>query len=259
MSTRIGVDTGGTFTDLVALDEESGELHLAKQPSTPDNPSRAVFNVLSRSGINLADTSLLVLGTTIGTNALLERKGARVVYITTVGFEDIPFIQRIDKKDPYDLQWQKPEPFVTRRDCIGVRERVLSDGSILESPSLQELERLKSLVYERLGNYTDDTAIAVNLLFSYLNPENEKLLKDFLTRHFPTIPVSISSEISPIWREYERASTTIIDAYLKPRMSAFVEGLEHQLSKDNFRGTLAEEVAPYVALIGPRAWESVPV
>ena len=124
MTIRIGVDTGGTFTDLVAIDDATHEMLVVKKPSTPSEPSRAVFEAWKSLSRPLEEASALVLGTTLATNALLTRRGARVLYITTEGFEDIPHLQRSDRKDPYDLQAVRPEPLVTRADCIGVAERV---------------------------------------------------------------------------------------------------------------------------------------
>ena len=238
MSLRVGVDTGGTFTDLVALDESTGALQFAKRPSTPHAPGEAVLDVLSRLEVPLQQVGLLVLGTTVGTNAVLERSGARVIYLTTAGFEDIPYIQRIDKKDPYDLQWLKPQPFVARRDCLGVDERVTSDGTVLRPLADRELKRVAAAVERRLQGAVTGVAIAVNLLFSYANPVHERALARLLRDRLPGVPVSVSSDILPIWREYERASTTIIDAYLRPRLEAMIGGLERGLHEQGFQGAI---------------------
>ena len=238
MSSRVGVDTGGTFTDLVALDESTGALQFAKRPSTPHAPGQAVLDVLSRLEVPLEQVALLVLGTTVGTNAVLERSGARVIYLTTAGFEDIPYIQRIDKKDPYDLQWLKPRPFVARRDCLGVDERVTSDGTVLRPLTDDELERVAGAVEQRLEGADTGVAIAVNLLFSYANPVHERALARLLRERLPGVPVSVSSDISPLWREYERASTTIIDAYLRPRLEVMIGGLERGLHEQGFQGAV---------------------
>ena len=243
MAYRMGVDTGGTFTDLVAVDTDGrGLLHIAKVPSTPAQPGRAVFDALARSGVPAEELSLLVLGTTLGINAVLERRGARVLYLTTDGFQDMPFIQRIDKKDPYDLQWQKPVPFVARRDCIGVRERVGAGGEVLAELTGDELERVAGLVAERLAEHggapARSAALAVNLLFSYANPAHERRLAEFLGRRFPDLPVSTACAIAPMWREYERGSTAILDAYLRPRMSGWIEELEQGLGERRFGGAL---------------------
>ena len=238
MSSRVGVDTGGTFTDLVALDKSTGALQFVKRPSTPHAPGEAVLDVLSRLEVPLQQVALLVLGTTVGTNAVLQRSGARVIYLTTAGFEDIPYIQRIDKKDPYDLQWLKPQPFVARRDCLGVDERVASDGTVLRPLTDGEMERVAAAVERRLEGAVAGVAIAINLLFSYANPAHERALARLLRKRLPGIPVSVSSDISPLWREYERASTTIIDAYLRPRLEAMIGGLERGLHERGFGGAV---------------------
>ena len=242
MAYRMGIDTGGTFTDLVAVDAAGdGRLRIAKVPSTPAAPGRAVFDALAGSGVPVEELSLLVLGTTLGINAVLERRGARVLYLTTDGFQDVPFIQRIDKKDPYDLQWQKPVPFVARRDCIGVRERVAADGAVLTELTDDELERVAAAVEERLAEPAESpdrgAALAVNLLFSYVNPAHERRLAECLRRRFPDLPVSVAGAIAPMWREYERGSTTILDAYLRPRMSGWIRELERGLGERRFGGT----------------------
>lgn len=235
---RVGIDTGGTFTDLIALDPISGEIRVEKQPSTPAEPELAVLESIRRSGLLPEETEHVVLGTTIGTNALLQRRGARVVYLTTEGFEDIPYIQRVDKKDPYDLQWCKPQPFVQRSDCLGVRERVSALGTVLTALTEQELQRLAELIKRRIAQGGQEAAVAINLLFSYAEPAHERMLRDFLRDALPGLPLSISSEISPIWREYERASTTIVDAYLKPLMMRFLDELLEQLRNTGYRRPL---------------------
>jgi 5-oxoprolinase (ATP-hydrolysing) len=239
MAIRVGVDTGGTFTDFVALDESTGELTVSKRPSTPADPTEAVLEALVRSGVDPKEIALFVLGTTIGTNAVLQRSGSRVLFLTTEGFEDIPFIQRIDKKDPYDLQWEKPIPFVRRRDSLGVQERMTYDGTVLLPLTNAEAARVMRTVEERLEGEKGDVAIAVSLLFSFANRHHEDELKRLLAEKYPEIPVSISSETSPMWREYERASTTIIDAYLKPITRQFIGELEKLLKAQGVAGAFA--------------------
>ena len=132
MACRIGIDTGGTFTDIVLVDDASGEIATVKIASTPGDPARAVLDGLARLGRPPASIDSIVLGTTITTNAVLQRRGARVLYLATAGFEDVPQLQRADKPNPYDLQWERPRPLVARRDTIGVAERVRSDGTVIQ-------------------------------------------------------------------------------------------------------------------------------
>ena len=120
MGLRVGIDTGGTFTDLVAVDEASGRWHLAKVPSRPEDPVGTVVAALEAAELDASDVSFVVVGTTLGINAVLTRQGARVVFLTTKGFEDIPFIQRISRKYHYDYTWRKPKPLLRRPDSVGV-------------------------------------------------------------------------------------------------------------------------------------------
>src|SRR5207244_9358126 len=175
---RIGVDTGGTFTYLVAVEEATGAVRTVKVPSTPRQPAAATFEALRRSGLDPGEIGFFVLGTTIATNCLLERKGRRVVYVTTAGFEDVPYIQRVDRKSLYDLQWVKPAPYVARPDCIGVRERVLADGSVRMPLEGAELERVVEELRRRDAAAEGGVAVAVNLLFSYAFPGHERRLAE---------------------------------------------------------------------------------
>ena len=237
MVLRVGIDTGGTFTDLIGVVQNeqsgaSGRLVVTKRPSTPRRPEAGVFETLADSGISPGDIDSLILGSTMAINMLHTRSGARVLYLTTQGFEDVLFIQRINRRFHYDLDWVKPAPFAERRDCLGVRERISKDGDTLIPLDGQELARLRAVVAERLargGGGDRPAAIAINLLFSYVNPQHEQELAAFLQREFPDVPVSLSHAVAPIWREYERGSTTVADAYIKPHVAAFAGNLERGL------------------------------
>ena len=231
MAIRIGIDTGGTFTDLVAIDEESGEALVVKRPSTPDAPSDAIFDALEHSGISADKIGYFVLGTTVGVNALLQRKGARVLYVTTGGFEDVPFLQRVDRKFPYDLEWERPQPLVERRDCLGVAERLDYAGNVVDPLTSDALARLGDKLRARLDEDSNGAvAVAVNCLFSYVKPDHERLIREYLGREFPELSISLSHEVAPIWREYDRASTTIADAYIRPLLQGFIHALDQGLA-----------------------------
>lgn len=224
MSTRAGVDTGGTFTDLVALDEATGEIRITKVLSTPSHPSTAVFDAFAKAGLDTRDISYFVHGMTVATNALIERKGAEVALLTTDGFRDILRIQRVTRPRHFDLHWVKPKHFVPRSRCIGVPERVLRDGSVLVP--LDE-ERLREEIV-RLRHSNGVSAVAVSYLFSFVHPEHELRTRELLEELWPGVQVSLSHEVLPRWREYERTSTTVLDAYLKPLMHDYMQQLEDE-------------------------------
>src|SRR6516225_5496114 len=139
---RCGIDTGGTFTDLIGIDEASGDLILGKFPSSPADPFKSIVGVIRESGLDLGCTASIVLGTTLGLNALLQRKGARVIFVTTAGFEDVLFIQRMNRRYHYSFEWVKPKPLAERRDCLGVQERLDAQGRVLVPLREEEMERL---------------------------------------------------------------------------------------------------------------------
>ncbi len=207
----VGVDIGGTFTDFVAYDRETAEVRVWKNASTPREPTEGVMIGLGQLG-DTRDIEHLRLGTTIATNALLERKGGKVAYVTTQGFKDIPFIQRGNRRAHYDMSWIKPKPLVKRADCLEVDERIDRDGQILKALDEAEVRRIAAEIKAK----GDIEAVAVVLLFSYLDPAHERRLRDILAEELPDTPISISYEVLPKWKEYERASTTLADAYLKP-------------------------------------------
>jgi N-methylhydantoinase A len=230
MATRIGIDTGGTFTDLVGYDEAAGAFVYAKQSSTPHAPAAALAAVFRDAGAPDRDVDSIVVGTTVATNALLQRKGVRVVFVTTAGFEDVPFIGRLDKEELYNLHWEKPAPLVRRKDCFGVAERVEHDGTVHVPLKDSSLDELAAFVRKRLAS-GEEIAVAICLLYSYLMPDHERRIRDRLRADFPELAISTSHEIAPTWREYERASTTIGDAYLKPALRGYVGGVRATLAQ----------------------------
>jgi N-methylhydantoinase A len=227
---RIGVDTGGTFTDFVF--EAGDALQIFKLASTPDDPSRAITEGLKRvaaeTGAQLASIEV-IHGTTVGTNALLQRKGARTALVTTAGFEDVIEIGRQARPELYNLDAVKPPALVPSELRFGVRERVTATGEILEALSDSEVEDLVKKV--RRANCD---AIAVSLLFSFVDSQHE----DKIGRLLATlgIPISISHQILPEYREYERTSTVVVNAYLQPLMGRYLRRLTES---EEFHGSSA--------------------
>jgi len=214
---RIAIDTGGTFTDCVWV--EGGRVRMLKVFSTPDDPSRAIAEALGRIG---AKGSLTLLhGTTVGTNTLLQRKGARVALVTTAGFEDVIEIGRQARPKLYDLFFDRVEPLVPRDLRFGVNERVSSEGELLRQPSAAELQELTEGVGEKKPE-----AVAVSLLFSFANPKNEKAAASALGQL--GVPLSVSHQILPEFREYERTSTVVVNAYLQPVMGRYLGRIEER-------------------------------
>lgn len=217
---RVGVDTGGTFTDFVF--ETKGRLQIFKLASTPDDPSLAITQGLHRVA-ELTETRLreieVVHGTTVGTNALLQRRGARTALVTTRGFEDVLAIGRQARPELYNLNAVRPPPLVPDDLRFGVCERVTADGEILEPLAAEELASLlKRLKRARVKS------VAISLLFSFVHPEHERRIAEALSAL--NIPLSISHKILPEYREYERTSTVTINAYLQPLMSTYLKRLE---------------------------------
>ncbi|MGH7520101.1 MAG: hydantoinase/oxoprolinase family protein [Gemmatimonadales bacterium] len=211
--TRVGVDVGGTFTDLVAV-RPDGSLEIRKVDSTPADPAVGLFRALDALGDEPIDA--LVHGTTVATNALLERRGARVVLITTAGFEDLLWLRRQDRAGLYDLARHHPPPLVARDDVIGVNERMGPDGPIVAITE-QEVERVTEVVRTLAPE-----SIAISLLFAFRHPGPEERIAAALRAALPGIPVAASHEVLPFFREFERTSTTTAEAYLRPKVAEYV-------------------------------------
>jgi N-methylhydantoinase A len=215
---RVGVDTGGTFTDFVY--HAGGRAHVFKVPSTPDDPSRAIAEGLRRAareaGVNMRDLEV-VHGTTVGTNALLERRGARAALVTNKGFEDVLVIGRQARGSLYDLDWTRPAPLVADELRFGVRGRVAADGSVVEELDDEEIASLvRKLKRARVES------VAVCLLFSFARPEHERRIERALSEALEGVPLSISHRILPEYREFERTSTVAINAYLQPLLGTYL-------------------------------------
>ncbi len=227
-SFRIGIDTGGTFTDLIRFDMTTGAIQSLKVASTPREPLQAFIGALNESGAQAGEIAGLVHGTTVATNALIERKGAKVAFVTTAGFEDIPYIQRVNRQELYNLDWDKPRPLLqSRRHCFGLHERINGKGQVVKPLDPAEVDALCDQLIA--GGFE---AIAVCLLFAYASTQHEQAVKQQLQARLPTIPLSISHELAPIWREYERSSTTIADAFLKPLLQRYVASLQRGLQEN---------------------------
>ena len=221
---RIAVDTGGTFTDCTWIDPTTRQLRMLKVFSTPADPSQAIAKALAQ--IAPAENLILLHGTTVGTNTILERKGARAALVTTAGFEDAIEIGRQARPSLYDFFFERVEPLVSKNLRFGVNERVASDGKILTAPAPEELCELRDRIAA-----AQPQSVAISLLFSFANPENEKNIAQAL--QLLNIPLSISHEILPEFREYERTSTVVINAYLQPVMQRYLENLEQRTSAKN--------------------------
>ena len=216
-SPYIAIDTGGTFTDCVWV--ERGQVRMLKVFSTPADPSQAIVEALEK--ISQRDSMVLLHGTTVGTNTLLQRKGARVALVTTAGFEDAIEIGRQARPKLYDFFFDRVEPLVPADLRFGVDERTASDGEVLRAPSQQDLQSLADRLQQK-----HPEAIAISLLFSFANPKNETAVRHAL--EMLGLPLSASHQIFPEFREYERTSTVVVNAYLQPVMQHYLENLIRQ-------------------------------
>jgi N-methylhydantoinase A len=229
---RIGVDIGGTFTDIV-LQQADGRLYLSKVPTQSENLGKAVVDgllaLLDQVGLPPAAVKEIVHGTTVGSNAILQKRGSKTGLLTTVGFRDVLEIGRIRTPKMFDLTWSKPEPLVPRRWRLEVDERMAADGSVV-----RPLDR--DTVIAACNRLVDDGVEAVALCFlnSYVNPTHEREAKDLIERTFPKLALTISYDVLPEMKEYERTSTTVVNAYLLKEMRTYLAGLKQQLVDAGF-------------------------
>ena len=225
MGWTIGVDVGGTFTDFYAANDATGAIHVGKTPSTPANPAEAILTGLialcEQYNIPIDSIERLSHGTTVGTNSLIQRIGGRIALITTRGFRDLLEIGRQTRPHMFDLYMDHPPPLVERENRIELNERVGAAGEVVHAPDKDEIAAAVDTVIA-----SGAEACAVGFLFAFLNPEHEKRVAEVLRERAPNISISLSSEVQPEFREYERLSTTVLNAYLQPVMGEYLHTLE---------------------------------
>jgi N-methylhydantoinase A/oxoprolinase/acetone carboxylase beta subunit len=220
----VGIDIGGTFTDLVGINEDTGKLVSVKTPSTPKNPALGVMEALKKSGIDPKEITYFVHGSTLGLNSIVENKQANVGLICTKGFRDTLEIRRVWRESLFDSTWERPASLIQRKLRRGVLERVDWQGNILTPLNEQEvIEAIKILKAQGVISY------AVCLLFSFINPSHERRVKEIILDQHPGAFISLSCEILPEIREYERTSTTVLNAILKPIMLNYINSLQECL------------------------------
>lgn len=229
--TRLAADIGGTFTDVAAFDERSGRLLLGKALSTPGRLVDGISQGVEKAGTRFADASLFLHGSTIAINTMIERTGAKTALLITEGFRDIYEIGRINRPDAYNLFFRKHVPLVERALCFEVRERMTAEGEAyipLDEASVHAVcDRLEALGVE---------AVAILLLHCYRNPAHEARVKDIVQQRLPRAFVSASHELSQEYREFERCSTTVANAYIGPRVRDYVAGIDRHLKDAGFNG-----------------------
>ncbi|MDP6788329.1 MAG: hydantoinase/oxoprolinase family protein [Rhodospirillales bacterium] len=234
---RLGIDVGGTFTDGILINEETGETRIAKVPSTPKDPSigflEAVERILREAGIETRDVGYLVHGTTVATNAIIEGNLSPTGFITTEGFRDMLEIQRQIRPALYDLLFEKPQPLAPRYLCFGIPERLDATGEVLTALD----EKAVAAAAEQLKKEGVE-ALAVCYLHSYLNPAHEMRTREIVQEVFPDAVVSLSSEVAPEFREYFRASTTVINAGVRPIVERYLSNIEDRLRDAGLKGEL---------------------
>jgi N-methylhydantoinase A len=227
----VSVDIGGTFTDLVGFEPASGKIVFSKARSTPRNLAAGIEACIAKSALSMASIDTLFHGSTVVINAVIERNGANTGLVTTKGFRDILEIGRGNRPENYNLFYRKPEPFVPRFRRFEVDERVGPRGEVIRPLQVQDLERVAEEA-KRQGV----EALAVCFLHAYANPEHERIARHELERLLPGVFVCASSEVANEWREFERTSTTVINAFVGPKVSRYVEALESSNERAGFRG-----------------------
>lgn len=242
MTIRMGIDVGGTFTDLLVINSDTGDLQLLKTPSTPEDQSIGIVNgiegIVSQAGLSSGQVESLLHGTTVSTNIVLEEKGAKVGLLVTENFEQVLHLARSQTPGPLAgwIIMVKPDPLADLEDTRGVSERVNARGKVLRA--LDE-DKARAVIADLIEAGVE--SITISLLHSYANPEHEKRLKELVRDINPDIPVSLSSEILPEFREYERTLVTVMNAYVRPSMQRYLDGFEEKLQSINF--------APHVNIV----------
>lgn len=233
MALNAAVDIGGTFTDLIGYDESTGRIYQAKSSSTPDNLVLGIMRCLEKSGLDIGQLINFVHGSTVAINTVIEQKGARAALIVTEGTRDVYKIGRGNRPNAYDIFFKRPVPLVPRHLTFEVKERLLASGEALVPLDIHQAEAIAGRIAK-----SDVEAVAICLLHSWANPEHESRLGELLTRMAHGRYITLSHEILREYGEYERISTTVLNAYIGPRVSTYVDHLEQVLGRNGFTGSL---------------------
>jgi len=228
---RVAIDVGGTFTDVVKLVPDTGELRFEKVPTTPSEPTSGVLSAFDKAEANPADVETFNHGSTLGLNSLLTRTGAKIATIATRGFRDVYLLGRTDRKVMYDITYRKAAALLERYDTFEVTERSYFDGSIVTPLDDEDARKVAREIASR--GYE---SVAVGFLHSYRNPAHELRMREILHEEAPGVEVTLSHELSREYREYERTSTAVLDAYIKPIMRSYLRALESELDRRGFNG-----------------------
>jgi len=229
--TRVAVDVGGTFTDVVSLDPVAGVLRVDKVETVPSDPAAGVLHAFAKIGAPPAAVAYFVHGTTLALNALLTRTGAKVAIVTTAGFRDVFILGRTDREPMYDLKFRKPAPLVPRSLAFEVQERMTWNGTPLRPVDAASVRNVAAQLRQ-----SGVGSVAVSLLHSYANPAHELEVGEILRAELPGVDVTLSHQLLREYREYERTSTAVLDAYVKPVVRAYLTRLEGELASQGFTG-----------------------
>ncbi|MFE5473197.1 hydantoinase/oxoprolinase family protein [Bacillus safensis] len=238
VSYRLGIDIGGTFTDLSLINEATGELTELKTPTVTDDPAQGIINglnLLKKRGVDLSKIQYLVHGMTIGLNTLLQRKGADLALFVTEGFQDILSLQRLRLPIPYDFNSRLPEPLIPRKHVYPISERLIHDGTIKKPLHLQQLDdAAQHVMSKKLAG------IVISFLHSYQNPVHELQAKAYINHHYPQLEVLTSSELWPQMREYERTVMSVVNLYIQPKVKQYLKTLKSRLKEEGV------PISPYI-------------
>ncbi|CAM5602719.1 hydantoin utilization protein A [Bacillus safensis FO-36b] [Bacillus safensis subsp. safensis] len=238
VSYRLGIDIGGTFTDLSLINEATGELTELKTPTVTDDPAQGIINglnLLKKRGVDLSNIQYLVHGMTIGLNTLLQRKGADLALFVTEGFQDILSLQRLRLPIPYDFNSRLPEPLIPRKHVYPISERLIHDGTIKKPLHLQQLDdAVQHAISKKLAG------IVISFLHSYQNPVHELQAKAYINHHYPQLEVLTSSELWPQMREYERTVMSVVNLYIQPKVKQYLQTLKSRLKEEGV------PISPYI-------------
>ncbi|KML10012.1 hydantoin utilization protein A [Bacillus safensis] len=238
VSYRLGIDIGGTFTDLSLINEATGELTELKTPTVTDDPAQGIINglnLLKKRGVDLSKIQYLVHGMTIGLNTLLQRKGADLALFVTEGFQDILSLQRLRLPIPYDFNSRLPEPLIPRKHVYPISERLIHDGTIKKPLHLPQLDdAAQHVMSKKLAG------IVISFLHSYQNPVHELQAKAYINHHYPQLEVLTSSELWPQMREYERTVMSVVNLYIQPKVKQYLKTLKSRLKEKGV------PISPYI-------------